>query len=101
MVNTRHDLLDLLHNGYFLDNSFNFLNFRIVVVDCDYLFLFNLNLPYSLHNGRNLDNLLDYLLDILVDLDDFGHNLLNLDEGRNLDQFLHLLFNLIYARNRR
>lgn len=93
MIDVTDCLFEFLQNNSSLDNSFNFSNSLVFVPNLDYLLILLHDLFNTFHDNRNLNNLLDNVLDVLIHINKLRNDLLNLNNSRH---FNYSLFNSFY-----
>lgn len=99
MIDISDDFFEFLHDYGFFDNRFNFLDCLILVSDLDNFFIFSDNLLDLFNNDGYLHDLLNYVLDIPVDIDNLGDNPFYFNNLGNFDDFLLESFDFIYFGN--
>ena len=80
MINISHNLLHLLHNDNFLYNSLNFNNFFTMAFNLDYFLNLSLYFFELFDDHWYFNNLLYYLLNVVVDSDQLRNDFFDFDE---------------------
>lgn len=98
-MNVVGDLLESLNDNLLLNGPIDLFDLCVLCFDDDYLLYLNLDLSQLLDQNWDLDDLLDYVLNVPVDPYDLGHYLLHLNYFGHVHPFLYDSLHLVHFRD--